>query len=162
MQRYNDLNTPMIALIGLLGMLLTFVSHSVVVGFAAGAGILIAVRQLAPLLGLQITAHGLINSLTELIRALPEVQPETAVLGIGTIAFIIILKKVNPKIPAALIAMIAASALVFVFDLDEKGVAVIGKLPKGLPPLTDFSQFDLQIVPSLFTGALAIGIIGLS
>lgn len=144
-----------------LGMLLTFVSHSVVVGFATGAGILIAVRQVAPLLGLQIAAHGLIDTFVEIIRQLPEIQPETALLGVGTIVMILILKRINPRIPAALIAMIAASLLVFVFDLNEKGVLVIGELPKGLPPLTDFSQFNLSAIPSLFAGALAVAIIGL-
>ena len=144
-----------------LGMLLTFVSYSVVVGFAAGAGILIAIRQLGPLLGLQISAHGLINSFKELIRSFPEIQPATALLGIGTISLILILKHISPKIPAALISMIAASFVVYIFNLDEKGVAVIGDLPKGLPPLTDFSQFDLPSISSLFGGALAIAIIGL-
>jgi SulP family sulfate permease len=144
-----------------LGMLLTFVSHSVVIGFSAGAGVLIAVRQLAPLLGIQVSAHGLIEMLIEMVKELPEVQRETAVLGIGTIVIILGLKKINPKIPAALIAMIAASALVFAFSLNEKGVVVIGELPKGLPPLSDFSQFDLPAIPNLFAGALAVGIIGL-
>ena len=144
-----------------LGMLLTFVSHSVVVGFAAGAGILIAIRQIGPLLGIQISAHGLVNSLTEMGRMLPEVHLETALLGIGTIVLILVLKRINPRIPAALIAMIAASAIVYLFDLAEKGVVVIGDLPKGLPPLTDLSQFDLPSISSLFAGALAIAIIGL-
>ncbi|MEA3440067.1 MAG: SulP family inorganic anion transporter [Chloroflexota bacterium] len=144
-----------------LGMLLTFVSHSVVVGFSAGAGILIAIRQIAPLLGLQISAHGLSDILIEIVRELSETQLATALLGIGVIVLILVLKKINPRIPAAFIAMIAASLVVFVFNLDEKGVLVIGKLPKGLPPLTDFSQFNLTAIPSLFTGALAIGIIGL-
>jgi len=144
-----------------LGMLLTFVSHSVVIGFAAGAGVLIAVRQLAPLLGIQVSAHGLIETLVEMVRELPEVQRETALLGIGTIVIILVLKKINPKIPSALIAMIAATAIVFAFSLNEKGVVVIGELPKGLPPLSDFSQFDLPAIPSLFAGAIAVGIIGL-
>ena len=144
-----------------LGMLLTFVSHSVVIGFAAGAGVLIAIRQLAPLLGIQVSAHGLSETLVEMVEELPEIQRETALLGIGTIVFILVLKKVNPKLPAALIAMIAASAIVFVFSLNEKGVVVIGELPKGLPPLSEFSQFDLPAIPSLFAGALAVGIIGL-
>ncbi len=144
-----------------LGMLLTFVSHSVVIGFAAGAGVLIAIRQLAPLLGIQVSAHGLVEALVEMVQQLPEIQRETALLGIGTIVLILVLKKINPKIPAALIAMILASAIVFAFSLNEKGVVVIGELPKGLPPLSDFSQFDLPAIPSLFAGALAVGIIGL-
>jgi SulP family sulfate permease len=144
-----------------LGMLLTFVSHSVVIGFAAGAGVLIAIRQLAPLLGIPVSAHSLTEALIEMADALPEIQRETALLGIGTIVLIVVLKKINPRIPAALIAMIAASAIVFAFDLDEKVVVVIGELPKGLPPLSDFSQLDLPAIPSLFAGALAVGIIGL-
>jgi len=144
-----------------LGMILTFVSHSVVVGFSAGAGILIAIRQIPPLLGVQISTHHLVESMPELFRSLGNVQVETALLGVGTILLILVLRKVNPRIPAALIAMIMASIIVFIFDLAGKGVAVIGELPEGLPPLTDFSEFDISSIPSLFTGALAIGIIGL-
>lgn len=144
-----------------LGMLLTFVSHSVVVGFSAGAGILIAVRQLAPLLGLQLSAHGLIDRLVEIIRELPDIQRETALLGIGIIVIIIVLKNIRSRIPTALIAIILASVMVYVLNLDEKGVVVIGELPKGLPPLTHFTPFNLPAIPSLFAGALAVGIIGL-
>lgn len=144
-----------------LGMLLTFVSHSVVVGFAAGAGVLIAFRQLAPLLGLQISAEGLLSTIYELVVSLPEINVPTAILGIGTIIFILVLKRVNSKLPAALMAMIAASILVFALDLVDEGVVVIGELPRGLPPLSDISKFDLRFIPSLSTGALAVAAIGL-
>lgn len=144
-----------------LGMILTFVSHSVVVGFAAGAGILIAIRQIAPLLGLQISAQSILDAMVGIINSLPEIQVQTALLGISTILLILVLRKINPRIPSALIAMITSSIVVYAFGLDEKGVAVIGELPKGLPPLTDFSTFSWSSISSLFAGALAVGIIGL-
>jgi SulP family sulfate permease len=144
-----------------LGMLVNFVSHSVIVGFAAGAGVLIAVRQIAPLLGLQVSAHSLAGTVADIVTELPEVNAPTAALGIGSIVLIVILRKINPRIPGALIAMVVASLLVFVFDLDEEGVAVIGELPKSLPPLISFSQINLASVRQLSTGALAVAAIGL-
>jgi SulP family sulfate permease len=144
-----------------LGMLVNFVSHSVIVGFAAGAGVLIAVRQMPPLLGLQVSAHSLAGTLADIATELSEVNVPTAVLGIGSIVVIVVLRKINPRIPGALISMVVASLLVFLFNLEEAGVAVIGELPKGLPPLISFSQIDLAFIRQLSTGALAVAAIGL-
>jgi SulP family sulfate permease len=144
-----------------LGMLVNFVSHSVVVGFAAGAGVLIAVRQIPPLLGLETEGHTLYQTIQDIILGLAEINRVTAALGIGTIVLLIILRRINRKIPGAIIAMIGASALVYLFDLTQYGVDVIGELDQKLPPLADLPLFDLDFITSLSTGALAVGAIGL-
>jgi len=120
-----------------LGMLVNFVSHSVVVGFAAGAGVLIAVRQIPPLLGLEGGGHTLFTSIQGIVQNISEINIATAALGLGTVVLVVILQRINRKIPAALIGMILASAAVFFLELTEEGVAVIGQLPKNLPPLAD-------------------------
>jgi SulP family sulfate permease len=144
-----------------LGMLVNFVSHSVVIGFAAGAGVLIAVRQIPPLLGLEAEGHNLLQATQGIFLSLGEINTATAALGIGTIVLLVVLRRINPKIPAAIIAMIGASALVYAFELTEQGVAVIGELPKSLPPLSDLPLLDLDFIASLSTGALAVAAIGL-
>ncbi len=144
-----------------LGMLVNFVSHSVIVGFASGAGVLIAIKQVSPLLGLSFESHNVAETLSGVVANLPDSHSETAVIGLGTMLFIIALRRINNRLPAALIAMVAASLIVFLFSLDEAGVVVIGQLPSGLPPLAGLPLFNLELIGRLSTGALAVAAIGL-
>jgi SulP family sulfate permease len=144
-----------------LGLLVNFVSHSVVVGFAAGAGVLIAVRQIPPLLGLEAGGHNLFQTVQNISSGLLDLNRATAAIGIGTIVLLIVLRRINRKIPGAIIAMIGASVLVYLFDLTSYGVDVIGELEQKLPPLADLPLLDLDFISSLTTGALAVGAIGL-
>ncbi len=144
-----------------LGMLVNFVSHSVVVGFSTGAGMLIAFNQLRHLLGLDFSSHNLLETLNEVFAHLAQTHGPTALLGVGTMIFIAALKQFFPKLPAALLSMVAASTIVFLLGLDKLGVAVIGQLPSSLPPLADLPLLDLDFIAELSTGALAVGAIGL-
>jgi SulP family sulfate permease len=144
-----------------LGVLVNFVSHSVVVGFSTGAGVLIAVNQLRHLLGLEFTSHSLIETLQQVLVNLTGLHFYTTLLGLGTIVLIVFLKKTVPRAPSALISMAVASAFVGLLGLDQQGVSVIGELPASLPPLADLPLFDLDFIAQLSTGALAVGAIGL-
>lgn len=144
-----------------LGVLVNFVSHSVIVGFSAGAGVLIAIKQVRPLLGLEFAAHNLPDTVEGVVINLPETHLATLALGLGTILLIVVLRRINPRIPGALISMIVAAAVVGVLGLDQQGVVVIGELPRNLPPLTVPPVLDLGLVSQLATGALAVAAIGL-
>jgi SulP family sulfate permease len=144
-----------------LGVLVNFVSHSVVVGFSAGAGVLIATKQLGNLLGLEIGSHGLVETIHGVLVHLPETHIPTMALGVGTILLIVLLRLLNPKLPGPLIAMVVAAAAVGVGGLERQGVLVIGELPRGLPPMSDFSLLNMQQISQLAPGALAIAAIGL-
>ncbi len=78
-----------------LGILVNFVSHSVVVGFATGAGVLIAVNQLPHLLGIEVSGESLISNLYDLIISIPDVNQATAIIGVGTIVVILVLHRIN-------------------------------------------------------------------
>jgi SulP family sulfate permease len=144
-----------------LGVLVNFVSHSVIVGFSSGAGILIAVQQLRHLLGLEYTSHGLLEAVRGLVIHLPETHLPTLALGLGVMGGIVLLRWLNPRLPGPLLAMVAAAGAVALLGLDGAGVVVIGELPRGLPPLTGLPVFDLQLIAQLSTGALAVAAIGL-
>lgn len=144
-----------------LGILVNFVSHSVVVGFSTGAAILIAINQLRHLFGLTVSSRDLVEAFYGVATNLLNTHLPTAFLGLGTILSIGLLRKFNPKLPGTLISMIVASAVVFLLDLDEKGVGVIGQLPSTLPPLAELPLFELEFIARLSTGALAVGAIGL-
>ena len=144
-----------------LGILVNFVSHSVIVGFSTGAGPLIALKQLRPLFGLSFSAGNLGQIIEQFVRHVSETHLPTMFLGFGTIFLILFLRKLNPKLPSALISMIVASLAVFFLGLDEAGVAVIGELPRSFPPLAPLPLFDLELISNLSTGALAVGALGL-
>lgn len=144
-----------------LGALVNFVSHSVVVGFATGAAVLIIINQLRHLLGLTLDAHGVMGTLAGIAGQWSETHLYTASLGVGVILLIWVLKRVNPRLPGALMGMIVASLVVYIFRLDQQGVVVIGELPRSLPPLADLPLFNLDSLARLSTGALAVGAIGL-
>jgi SulP family sulfate permease len=143
-----------------LGVLVNFVSHSVIVGFASGAAVLIAVRQIKPLLGLQYESDSILSIITGAVTHITELNPATAAIGIGTIIFLVAMRMISRKIPGPLLAMIISSILVFAFNLGENGVDVVGLLPAGLPPFsTPVLNWDL--ISTLSSGVLAVGAIGL-
>ncbi|HEX6386782.1 MAG TPA: sulfate permease [Anaerolineae bacterium] len=144
-----------------LGMLVNFVSHSVIVGFASGAGVLIAIGQIRPLLGLEFSSYNVIETVQGVILNLPNTHLPTAALGLATMILIETLRRAKVKLPVAPVSMALASVVVFLLGLNEQGVVVIGQLPTGLPPLADLPLFNLELIARLSTGALAVGAIGL-
>jgi SulP family sulfate permease len=142
-------------------MLVNFVSDSVIVGFTAGAGILIAVNQLAPLLRLSFPSSPLLlETAQDIAIHLPELHWPSLALGVGTMIFIIALKYFYPRLPGPLFSMVVATMIVAALGLSEQGVRVVGQLPRTLPPLANLS-FDLDLVGHLSNGALAVAMLGL-
>jgi SulP family sulfate permease len=145
-----------------LGMLVTFVSDSVIIGFTAGAGVLIAIGELDALLRLDFSAPpGLGNTLENLLIHLSETHFLTLALGLGTLALVLVLRHFNPRWPGQLIALVVTAALVGIFQLDERGVKIIGELPHSLPPLAQLPLLDIELIGNLSVGALAVAAIGL-
>ena len=144
-----------------LGFIVNFVSHSVIVGFSTGAGFLIAIRQLDPLLGLQVEGDGVLTGLQGTLMALLETDLLTAALGIGTMLVIILLKRLAPRLPGALIAIGLATLTVFLLGERAGDVMVLGDLPSQVPPFAQLPWLNLDLIGRLSTGALAIAAIGL-
>lgn len=151
-------------LVGLtrLGLLAVFVSDAVVVGFTAGAGILIAINQVPILLGLHFKrGANLIATLITIGKHLPETHIPSLILGGTVIILILIMGRIKRHLPAAFIVMVLATVVVGIFHLDRIGLAIIGDLPRGLPPLADIPFTDWHLIGKLMMGAVAVGAIGL-
>jgi len=145
-----------------LGALLNFVSHAVLLGFTAGAAVLIAFKQIPGLLGIQIEkSHVFFVSLYRIFTHINQSHLMTLVLGLVTLAVILIIKRFRPTWPGTLIAMILVGTLVAVFDLEKHGVAVVGAIPRSLPPFHMPSVGTMTQIGQLAPGALAIAILGL-
>ncbi|HTG00192.1 MAG TPA: SulP family inorganic anion transporter [Nitrospirota bacterium] len=145
-----------------MGALVNFVSHSVVIGFTAGAAVLIATSQIANLFGLPGSKrHAFIHIWIDFFRSLPEMNVYALIIGICSLAAAVLFKIYAPRKPGMLFAMIAASLLALALHGKEHGVRLIGSLPSRLPP---FSLPDVSTasVRRLAPAALAISMLGLA
>jgi SulP family sulfate permease len=145
-----------------MGVLVNFVADSVVLGFTAGAGVLISVNQLRHLLRVDIPSYpDIFTTVQELVGNVQTVHPTSSLLGLGTILVIALIRRFKPGWPAALLGMIAASAVTGIFKLDQQGVLVLGALPQSLPPLAGLPMPTPGLLGKLSAGALAVSAIGL-
>ncbi|MDH5397733.1 MAG: SulP family inorganic anion transporter [Cyclobacteriaceae bacterium] len=143
-----------------LGTLVNFVSHTVVLGFTAGASILIATSQINNMFGIEKPSGvSFYESWAYLITNIG--QTNTLALSVGLITLIsaIILKRINKKLPHMLIAMILGSLVGYFFSTSQQ-IDVVGELPKGLPPfrMPVLSEGALR---TIFPNAFAIALLGL-
>lgn len=143
-----------------VGNLSQFVSRSVLVGFTAGAGLLIALNQVGALLGLRLEASdSLVERLADTVRHAGETNWVSVALGVGTVAVILFGRRFAKRLPWPLLAIVAAAAAVWAFDLEAMGVKLVGEVPRSLPPFTP-PAFDLGTLRDLADDALAIAILG--
>jgi sulfate permease, SulP family len=144
-----------------LGVIVNFVSHSVIVGFATGAGVLIAIRQVGPLLGIQLSGGNIATTIASAFSGISAPHLLTAAIGIGTMILIILIRRLDPRLPGPFIAIVVSGVLVYLLGDQAEGVAVIGEFPRSLPPLAALPVLDLDLISRLSTGALAVAAIGL-
>jgi len=148
-------------LVGLfrLGEVMSFISHAAVKGFTAAAALIITATQLPNFLGIQVEGHEYIfPQLVEIIRRMPDLQLPTLAVGAAAFGIIYGIKRLRPAFPASIVALMLTTAATFLFHLDERGVAVIGRIPEGLPRL-GLPNFDIQIMSDLIGPAVVIAMV---
>jgi SulP family sulfate permease len=149
-------------ILGLLkqGNIIRFISNSVLTGFLTGVGALIILNQVTNLLGLAKPVRiGTIEYLAHVIRSIKTVNMTVFGLGLATILLMVILKKINRKIPSALLVITLSAICVSVFNLDELGVKSVG----DISAITNFSlSFSLPSIPFKDWSTILIGGITIS
>lgn len=167
----------MLVLMGVLklGFLANLLSHPVVSGFITASGIIIATSQLKSILGVAASGEAMPELLTTLWQNIGATNLPTVLIGVGSLAFLFWVRKgLKPTLmrlgvparPADLtakagpIAAVVASTLaVIAFDLEERGVKVVGEIPQSLPPFT-VPLFDAGLWQQLLVPALLLSVIG--
>ncbi|MDH3682592.1 MAG: solute carrier family 26 protein, partial [Acidimicrobiia bacterium] len=143
-----------------LGKLVNVLSHSVLVGFTAAAAVIIGFSQAKHLLGISIERREhFYETVGEVAAHLGDVHWPTLVLGAGAVAALLALKRLAPKVPAALAVVAASIALSELLDLEARGVAVVGSIPDSLPAF-GLPDFDGTLVGDLVTTAFVITVVG--
>jgi high affinity sulfate transporter 1 len=141
-----------------LGAMADFLSKPILIGFLNGVAISIVSGQASKLLGFPIEAKRIIPQLVEIIAKLPQTQLPTLAVGLACLAMLLAMARLLPRLPSALITLIAAGSAVALFGLDRHGVAILGPIPAGLPPLR-FPTFPLDDMPSLLGSAAGLALV---
>ncbi len=147
-----------------LGRLMKFVPMPVVTGFTAGIAVIIASSQIGDFLGLKAATvpAGFLGKWAAYLCALDTISVPTLLVGAGTLAIILVLRKLAPKLPGYLIAIIVASLAVALLKLSVETVGGrFSGMPIGLPApnIPAFSIVMVQdVLPSAFTIAFLAGI----
>ncbi|MDV3239320.1 MAG: SulP family inorganic anion transporter [Gammaproteobacteria bacterium] len=149
-----------------LGTLINFISHSVVIGFTAGAAILIASNQIKHFFGIPMP-RGLHfhETIQHLLQNLSAIDPYIAAVGIVTLLSGLLVKRYWPRIPYMIAAMVVGSVAGVV--LHKWGgaapgqIPTVGALPPGLPPLS-MPDFRLETIKELAPAALAVTLFALT
>lgn len=145
-----------------LGALVNFVSHSVIVGFTAGASILIATSQVSNILGIATPSkHAFIHVWADIISDISGTNLYVLAIGLATLFTALLCRVLKPKWPGMLLAMIAGSLISLLLKGSEHGVRLVGSLPAHLPP---FSHPDITTASlrQLAPPALAVAMLGLA
>jgi len=144
-----------------LGVLVDFLSHPVVMGFTNAAAIIIATSQLGKLFGVSVekAEHHHETVWHTLVAAFHSTHWLTLSMAAMAIAWMLILRRVNPKYPNVLVAVVLTTVISWLIGFEEKGGAVVGVVPEGLPAFS-FPVIDIPIAVQLATAAMTIALIG--
>ena len=145
-----------------LGALVNFISHTVIVGFTAGAGLLIVAAQLPNFFGVHGGGNGFFESLHAFARNVATIDPWITATGGVTLVVAIIAKQTLRRVPYMIVAMVAGSAFAYVLAQSEFAtVPTAGALPSGLPMLS-MPSLDPEVWRKLVPAALALTVLGLT
>jgi high affinity sulfate transporter 1 len=137
------------------GFLTDLISKPVRIGYLAGIAVSVLASQLPRLFGFSVEGSGLADDVSGFVRGLDETDLTTLALGGGALAFLLVSRRVEPRIPAALIAVAVTSLAVSLLDLS---VDTVGGIPSGLPAF-DVPNPDSGDLGRLTLTALALALL---
>ncbi len=159
-----------------LGFLAHFLSHPVISGFISGSAILIAVGQVKHLLGVKAGGTDVLDTVAQLVRAVPHTNGVTLGIGAGSVVFLVLARKylaawlvragASAKLAdiaaklSPMLAVVVSTALVATLRWDQTaGVSIVGAVPQGLPTLA-VPDVSLSAIGQLWLPALLISLVG--
>jgi high affinity sulfate transporter 1 len=146
-----------------LGFLADLLSKPILVGYMAGVAVIMIMGQLGKVSGLSIEAESFFRQIREILTELNQIHLPTLILGASVLAFLLIVQRQFPTAPGPLLAVLLATAAVYFFHLDQRGIAVTGEIPAGFPQFALPGQgFSFDQVKYLFSAAVGISLVGYS
>lgn len=142
-----------------LGFLVNFLSHPVIAGFTSAAALIIGFSQLKHLLGIDIPRGKVHETLYNVYLNFSDINVYTLAIGAAGIAVILVLRKINRKIPSPLIVVMLGLGAVYFFGLHEYGVKIVKEVPAGAPSFA-LPKLSGEALGELLPIALTISLVG--
>ncbi|HAG71096.1 MAG TPA: sodium-independent anion transporter, partial [Gammaproteobacteria bacterium] len=158
-----------------LGFMASFLSHSVVSAFISASAIVIALTQIRHITGAQFDDESLFGMFKALTSSGVEVNISTTVIGLSVLTYLWLIRSRGKSLlvylgvsdktaslvvkSAPVLAVILTITVTALYSLDASGVAIVGKIPEGLPSL-GLPTISIELVKTLFVPACLISIIG--
>jgi len=143
------------------GSLVNFVSHTVVIGFTAGAAILIGTSQLKYVLGMDIPrGESFLHTWTDMFHQLGNINYYIFAVAAVTMIVAILVRKFLPKMPYLLFGMVAGGSFSLLIGGESHGIELVGAIPRNLPPFS-VPTFSFETIQKLIPDAFAIALLGL-
>ncbi len=147
--------------IGRLGSLVNFVSHTVVIGFTAGAAILIATSQMKHITGIEIPkGETFLHVWLDIFTDLGHINPYLISIALVTLLTALATKIFLPKLPNLLIGMVVGALLALYFKQSTDSIKLVGEIPAHLPPFSA-PDFSWEAIKALAPEAFAVALLGL-
>lgn len=148
-----------------LGALVNLISHTVIVGFMAAAAVVIANAQLRTFFGVDLPrGASLIQTWRAFLPTLDEINPYVTAVALVTLVTAIAIRRVRPRWPYMIFALIVGGFATWVFDLSsvrDTGISTVGGLPASLPPFS-WPVVSIDALRETAVIAFAITILGLT
>ncbi len=155
--------TMTVAGIAKLGFIADLLSKPTQIGYMNGLALTIFVGQLPKLFGFSVDGDGVIEEAVGFVKGVAAGEAVPAAVGVGLLGLLVILalQRWLRKVPAVLVAVVVSIAAAGLFGLADRGVELVGPLPRGFPPLTvpHVSWSDLGV---LIVGAMGITLVSLT
>jgi high affinity sulfate transporter 1 len=140
-----------------LGFLADLISQPVLAGFLSGVGVSLVIGKLPGMLGIEASGTTW-DKLVATVTNLGHANAASAVLSLGVVVTMLVMERVLPRLPAALLAVVAFSVLGVLIGAQGHGVSMVGDVPAGLPSLT-FPSFSSDELTRLVGSAAAIAVV---
>ncbi|HEX7994725.1 MAG TPA: sulfate permease [Streptosporangiaceae bacterium] len=168
--RYAELAATLALVVGVmgvaagllrLGFVADLLSRPVLVGYMAGVALIMMAGQLGRVTGVTVTGREFFGQLTSFARNIGGAQPATLAVAAAVLAFLALIRWRWPGAPAALLAILLATAAVAAFSLDKHGVLVVGPIPAGFPA-AQLPALHPQVLRELLLPAFTVLIVAFS
>jgi SulP family sulfate permease len=144
-----------------LGSLVNFVSHTVVIGFTAGAAILIATSQMKHISGIFVPkGESFLHTWVDLFSGISELDSYLLTIALVTLVTAILTRKFLPKFPNLLIGMVAGGLVAIWLKDSTDSIRFVGEIPAHLPPFSS-PELSFNTIKALAPEAFAIALLGL-
>jgi SulP family sulfate permease len=143
------------------GWMAEFLSKPIITGFVFGLTLVIVIGELPSLLGVPAGPGNVVARLVHLAGALDEVVPATASVGAVSLAVLFTGGRLAPRVPWGLLLLVTGIAGSRLAGLADRGVAVVGAVPRGLPPL-HVPHVPSELLGQVVVGGGALALVGLA